>query len=609
MELHGGQRPWWVEMRAEEAGRAVVVEAPSGGGAGEPTDLLPPPLSAKSRVFEYDGAATARVGDVLCVVDDDDQQVHRVDPDGTVTRLTPGDGRRYGDLEPDPGRHRLLAVCEDHRASDLSPPVTVVAVPLDGGEPVPLLSGRDFYAAPRVSPDGWRLAWAQWDLPAMPWDGSRVLLADLDDAGRPGPPRVVAGDETYAAAEPVWSPDGVLHLLANGSGWWNVHALDAGGLRPAAPMSADCGHPSGLDLPGYDVDETHVVLAPVADGVSSLVLVHRSDGSRQTLPTGLTSHRLPRLTPRGVVFLGSSPRTAESVWFQPRGADAPVPLRDSGAVGPDPALLADPEHLTAAARDGGVVHAWYYPPLSTALAGAAGRPPLVVMVHGGPVGAARTGLMLGPYALAAAVYWTSRGYAFVDVDYRGSTGYGRAYRDSLYGRWGELDVSDCVDVVAHLVARGDADPARVVVRGGSAGGYTTLMAMVSAADVFAAGTAYFPVADLDGFHAVTHKFESGYDTVLVGDRAVVPGRFAERSPLHRADEVRSPVLVVQGLADRICPPEQSEEFVQAVSARGGDAVYLAFEGEGHGFVQPWNIEASLVTEEAFYARVLGHRPV
>jgi dipeptidyl aminopeptidase/acylaminoacyl peptidase len=436
----------------------------------------------------------------------------------------------------------------------------------------------------------------------MPWDAAEVHLADLDAAGDATTDRHVAGSRDGSAGNPQWAADGTLHLVVDRAGWWNLHVLDPDGrVRVLVPEDAEHGGPT--PGPGsYDVDDQHVVLACRTPAGCRLEVVDRAGGAPRVLDLPLTDVSSPRLSRGRVVFLGGSATTPLAVWSVPVDGGEPVLVRGAGGGELDPALLAEPESLTAASRDGQPVHGYYYPPRPAV----DGPVPLLVGVHGGPVGRVSTALQFGMYAPAAAVYWTSRGYGYLEMAYRGTTGYGRAYREALYGRWGELEVDDVLDVVQHLVDRGDVDPARVGIRGGSAGGWTVLAAATRAPGAFAAGTAYFPVSDLVSFHSSTHKFESRYDESLIGpyDEAV----YRERSPLTRVDVVRTPLLFLQGEDDRVCPPEQSELFVDALRALGRPVEYRLFPGEGHGFVRAETIVESLEREEAFYAEHLAGAP-
>ncbi|HVE99315.1 MAG TPA: prolyl oligopeptidase family serine peptidase [Mycobacteriales bacterium] len=593
--LADGDEAWWVEQRPTE-GRSLLVSE-SGRTLGEATD------GVGSRVHEYGGVAALVVDGTAYWVDEPTQRIWAQRPDEPGPRaLVPDDARRYADLDLDRLRGRLLAVCEDHRGAG-PPENLLVAVPVDGGEPVPVARGRDFYANPRTAPDGSQLAFSCWDHPWMPWDAAEVHLAELDASGEVTADRVVAGGGSTSAGAPQWSPDGRLHLIAERDGWWNLHVLGADGeLAPLLAEDAEHGVP-GLERASYDVDAHRAVVASLSPAGYRLVVVDRADSSARSLDVPLISVDQPRLAGDRVVFLGASAVTAESVWAVDLGGGGLRQVRTAGGGHIDAAELAEPESLVVPARGGGTTYGLYYRPRG-GRADDAGRPaPLVVNVHGGPVGRQSRGLRLGGAALSAPVYWTSRGYGFVDVAYRGTLGYGREYREALYGRWGTVDVDDCVDVARHLVERDLADPRRIAIRGGSAGGWTVLCAATGAdAGVFAAGTAYFPVSDLVALHHETHKFESTFDAQLVGPYD--PDAYRARSPLTHVDRVRMPLLFLQGAEDKVCPPPQSERFVAALRERGRPVDYHCYDGEGHGFDQAAHIVDALEREESFYAEHL-----
>ncbi|QWF83534.1 S9 family peptidase [Amycolatopsis sp. CA-230715] len=593
VELHtDGSEVYWLEQRPAD-GRTVLLAA---DGCRE---LTPAPWSVGTLVHEYGGASVLVDEGVPYFVAATDQRIYQIPPGAEPRPLTPPDARRYADLAPDRRRDRLIAVCEDHRGPDPLPLNTVVAVPLDGGEPVELCAGHDFYLAPRVSPAGDRLAWQCWDLPRMPWDGTLLYVAGLDADGRPGPAVLVAGGDTESVCHPRWAPDGTLYFVSDRDGWWNLYAWDGTEVRPVAPMAAEVGAAGAMGLVPYDVSATEVVAAVRDGGRARLVRINRSDGEVTELPTDCWEVSQPRFAGSDVVFLGGSPVRPVGVWrWHPARCHE---LRAGSAVAIDARLLGLPEVLAVPAPDGGVLHALHYPPCPIRTDD---PPPLVVIAHGGPVKAATAALSLGVMALMAAVFWTSRGYAVLDVNYRGSTGYGRPYRTALHGRWGELDVADCVTAAEYLVDRGAADPGRIVLRGWSAGGFTTLSGLADTA-AFAAGTAYFPVADLEAVHQVTHKYEAGYDHYLIGDWHTLRQSYRDRSPINKIAGITAPLLVVQGTDDPICPPDQTERMVDELRALGRDVRYVSWPGEGHGFERAEHIARSLELEAAFYTRVLS----
>jgi dipeptidyl aminopeptidase/acylaminoacyl peptidase len=582
-----GSAVYWVEHRPSRGRSALMA-------AGHPTELTPQNWSVGSRVHEYGGAAAAADGGSVYFVERSDQRIYRIPQAGNGARpLTPADARRYGDLEPDRHRARVIAVCEDHRVEDRLPVNTLVAVPASGGEPLVVQEGHDFYQAPRLSPDGARLAWIAWDLPRMPWDGTGLYVSEVDDLGRCGPARLVAGGEHESVCHPRWSPDGVLHFVSDHTGWWNLYTWDGSVVEPVAPMAAEVGAPKAMGGAPYDVSATHIAAAVRSEGRARLVLIDRASGAVTDLPTGCWEVAKPRFAGDDIVYLGGSPAQPIAVWQW--NETGPHLLRGSG-IGTIEGVT-EPEVLRIPTTGGAQTHALYYRP-----ADPNGR--LVVIAHGGPVTAATAALALGDMALMAAIYWTSRGYAVLDVNYRGSTGYGRPYREALHGQWGVADVDDCVAAAQYLVDRGEVDGDAVVLRGWSAGGYTTLMGL-ACNDFFAAGTAYFPVADLEAVHLATHKYEAGYEHFLIGDWDRDRERYRERSPITHAAGITVPLLVIQGLDDPVCPADQTERLVARLRQLGRAVDYLSFPGEGHGFSRAESIIAALETEADFYEKALS----
>ncbi|HVE91713.1 MAG TPA: S9 family peptidase [Actinomycetota bacterium] len=590
--LVSGDHVYWVEMRPDEA-RSVVVRWD--GRRAE--DVTPAPFNVGSKVHEYGGNAIAVDGQILYFVDRRDQRVYRLDPQGEPGAITPHAPLRFADLEPDPLRGRLFAVCEDHSESDLHPDNFIVTVPQNGGPPQRFVSGNDFYATPRLSPDGTTVAWITWSHPNMPWDGTELWMGNLDAEGALADAQLVAGGPGESVCHPRWSPEGVLYFVSDRTGWWNLYRAAASGIEAVTAEEAEFGRPTTRGW-SYDfLSDGDLVTVRSRGGRSQLVLAASHGESGLTARCSAVAD--PRVLPDGsVAYLGGSASQPLSVWISRRGRKAQL-LHGTRVTLPD-GFLAEPEVLEFPTSDGGTAHAFHYPPRNPSVSPPSGQPPLVVFAHGGPVGASATALNLGTSNVA---FWTSRGYAVLDVNYRGSTGYGRTYREQLYGRWGIADVDDCIDGAMHLVRRGDADPQRMVIRGGSAGGYTVLCALAFR-DVFAAGTAYFGISDLEVFHGETHKFEAHYDQQLIGDWDTQRDRYRQRSPIHAVGDIHAPVLLLQGLEDRVVPPNQSRLIVEELKRLGRPVAYIEFEGEGHGFRRAETISRCLGAEEAFYSRVL-----
>jgi dipeptidyl aminopeptidase/acylaminoacyl peptidase len=598
-----GETVYWVEGRPLERGRQVVCRARPGHPA---EDVTPEGSNARTRVHEYGGGAYTVDGGTVFFSNFDDQRLYRLDPGADRPRpITPEPpsraAHRFADAHPTPDGRRLVCVRERHEDGQVHN--ELVAVPADGGgAPVVLAAGRDFYACPRVSPDGRRLAWLEWDHPNMPWDGTELRLAALAGDALAGDPVTVAGGPEESVFQPEWSPDGVLHLVSDASGWWNLYRAGPEGLEALAPASEEFGHPQwvfGLStyafLPGGRIACIH------GRGPMQRLGVLDAGGTLSDLELPFTAFYPPQLRALGdrLACIAGSPTTPAAVVVIDPAAGGVEVLRSGEDHELDPGYLTVPEPIEFPTRGGQTAHALYYPPANRDVQGPTGeRPPLVVVSHGGPTSGAVSDLRLG-FQL-----FTSRGIAVVDVDYGGSSGYGRAYRRRLDGRWGIVDVDDCVAAARHLAERGLADPDRLAIRGGSAGGYTTLCALTFRDD-FHAGASYYGVADLATLARDTHKFESRYLDRLVGPLPEAEARYRERSPIHFTDRLSCPVILLQGLEDEVVPPSQAETMAAALDAKGIPYAYLPFPGEQHGFRQAAHIRRALEAELFFYGRVFG----
>ncbi|HSD48611.1 MAG TPA: S9 family peptidase [Actinomycetota bacterium] len=606
-------QPWvegdvvsWLELRPNEGGRTVLCRADPWGST---ADVTPSGFDVRDKVHEYGGAPYALHDGTVVFANFEDQRLYRQEPGSSpqpITTAPPGLGvHRYADMRVSPDGRLAACVRERHAASGV--PVNELAmVLLDGSaEPWVVASGRDFYAAPRFSPDGARLVWLEWDMPRMPWDGTELMLADVAD-GRLGPRRLVAGGPAESVFQPEWSPDGVLHFVSDRTGWWNLYRQEADGThRNLTPLEAEFGVP--LWEFGYAtyafLSEGRIACVYRRDGVHHLAMLDPTTSELLDLDLPYSCFDPPYLDADGtrIAFVGSSPTEPPQVVtldFATRAVDV---LRISQEIGVDADYLSVPEPI-AFPTEGGLAYAYHYPPTNPDVAAPPGElPPLIVKSHGGPTGEAVPELDL------EIQYFTSRGFAVVDVNYGGSTGYGRPYRERLYGRWGIVDVADCISAARFLCEQGKADPDRLVVTGGSAGGYTTLCALTFH-DVFACGASYFGVADLEPFATSTHKFELKYTDLLVGPYPEAAELWHERSPVRHADQLTRPVLLLQGLEDEVVPPSQAEIMVQALEAKRIPYAYLTFEGEQHGFRKAETIVRAIEAELTFYGRILGFEP-
>jgi dipeptidyl aminopeptidase/acylaminoacyl peptidase len=548
-----------------------------------------------------------------------DNRLWSLDRDGFAApeALTPEGPWRYADLCFDPRFPRLYAVRETHDVERPDDPLLVVneivTLALDGSDGAGrvLVSGPDFVAGARPSPDGRRLAWLEWDHPDMPWDSVRLRVAEVAGDGTPGVPRTVAGGPGVSVVQASWSPAGVLVFACDETGWWNLYAFDgpdglAGTARNLAPMDAELSDPAwvfGRSSYGF-LPGGGILAVARADGRDTFVRID-PDGTVTPLVTPFTEVEGLRIAGDEAIAIVAGPRTGSIVArLDAATAETTGVLARSLSVPLDSSVLPVPEPITFPTAGGATARALYFAPSNAAFRGPDGeRPPLLVLSHGGPTSAASSALSLDR------AFFTSRGIAVVDVDYRGSTGYGRPYRDALRGRWGIADVEDCVAAARFLVERGDVDPARMAIRGGSAGGYTTLAALTFRPEVFAAGISSYGIADLELIHLDGHKFESRYDEGLLAPWTEEGRRvFRERSPIHFLDRVRAPMLIFQGLDDRVVPPSQLDAMVEAFTARGLPHVAMTFEGEGHGFRKAETKRATYRAELAFLGRVFGFTP-
>jgi dipeptidyl aminopeptidase/acylaminoacyl peptidase len=593
---------YWLEGRPSEDGRQVLVRLLPDGRR---DDVSPPGFNVRTRVHEYGGAAyTVRQGWIYGS-NFADQLLYRW-RDGVDPRALTVPGYFYAQCQVDPQRSRLVGIREDHTGGDTEPPAAIVAVDLDADRPMSgtvLVSGADFYADAMISPDGTRLAWLEWRHPDMPWDGTELHVATLDGHGHPRTSIRVAGGRTESIVQPRWAPDGTLYFVSDRTGWWNLYRWVDGVVEPMLPRTADFGKPQWtFGTTTYGFESAARLVVSWAEGGRWRV-------GRLSVDTGaLELVELPvdpldgLVAARGVAcFVGGSPTEGPSVvrvTFEPRRVEA---LRRGSDDALDPRYVSVPEPITFAS-EGRPTHAFYYPPTNPDVVAPPGSlPPLLVLSHGGPTAATE------PIYDPKIQFWTTRGFAVADVNYGGSTGYGRAYRQRLAGRWGLVDVADAVNAARHLVAAGKADPTRLITRGGSAGGYTTLAALTFQ-DTFTAGASYYGISDLETLATDTHKFESRYLESLVGPYPAARTVYRERSPIHVVDRLNCPLILLQGLEDKVVPPSQSARMADAVRAKGLPVAYVTFEAEQHGFRRAESIVRALESELYFYGRVFGFTP-
>ncbi|MCH8235384.1 MAG: S9 family peptidase [Chloroflexi bacterium] len=617
-----GEDVYWLEGRPLEGGRSVLVVRRRDGSI---EDVTPEGFNVRSTVHEYGGGAYLVHGGVVYFSNFDDQRLYRQRPESSPEPITPETASRVrfadGRITADGGA--MYCVRETHPADGGEAVNEIVRLTLDGsGEQSVVATGRDFYAAPRLNPDG-RICWLAWDHPNMPWDSSYLEVADVDNRGVALNIRVAAGRDGVSIYQPEWGPDGRLYFVSDQTGWWNLYALDAndpangfeGQAIPLAPMEAEFGHPMwGLGASTYGFLPGGRLLATWSkDAIAGMGIVDPAGGGMEPIKIPFTSlgasyGNVAILDapddagqPR-VVCIGASSRSGAAIVTISVPDGASEVLKRGSTASIDHGYLSDAEPISFPVGEGQVAHAIWYPPKNRDYAGPPGeKPPLVVMSHGGPT--SQTDGSLSP----GIQFWTSRGIGVVDVNYRGSSGYGRAYRDALQGAWGLADAEDCIAAARYLAEKGFVDPERFTIRGGSAGGYTTLVALTFH-NVFAAGASYYGVADLAALAEETHKFESRYLNGLVAPYPEGKAVYDERSPIKHVQGLSVPLILFQGLEDRVVPPEQARMMADALRKRGVPFALLEFEGEQHGFRKAENAVRSLEAELYFYGRILGFQP-
>ena len=587
---------YWLAGRASEGGRTTLLRQRGQDVA----EMTPAPFNVRTRVHEYGGGACLAAGGVIYFSNFADNRLYTIRDGADPVAITAPGQHRFADFVLDAPRTRLLAVREDHSAGSAQPVNTICAVDADGTETV-LVQGNDFYAAPRLSPDGRQLAWLSWEHPRMPWQGTELWVAEVRADGALGTPALVAGGPSEAICQPEWSPSGTLHFVSDRSGWWNLYRLSGNAPQPLCERAAEFGAPQwlfGTSMYGFRSDDT-IVCTYIENGVSRLAQLSIATGKLQLVPNPYEEIRELRVAGSVLVLLGGAPTIAlELACIDLYTGQHEILARSITELPPE-GYLSVPESITYPSTGERSAHAFYYPPRNAEIEADAGsRAPLMVISHGGPTGMASNTLKL------ATQFWTSRGFAVLDVNYGGSSGFGRAYRDALKGQWGIIDVDDCVAGARYLATRGLVDLERLVIRGGSAGGLTTLCALTFH-DLFKAGASYYGVSDLAGLDADSHKFESHYNEYLIAPKPQALQLYQERSPINHTARLTRPIIFFQGLDDKVVPPQQSEVMVDALKKSGVPVAYMTLEGEGHGFRKADSIVRTLEAELYFYLRIFG----
>ncbi len=588
---------YWIEGRPSEGGRNVIVRCSADGTT---TDMTPSPFNARTRVHEYGGGDFVVDAGTIYFTNYSDQQLYRQSLAAEPVALTAANERRYADLIIDKKRNRLLCVCEDHTNKEREAVNLLVSVKLDGTDAIQnLVAGNDFYSTPRLSPDGSRLAYLTWNHPNMPWDGCELWMAELDADGSISSSKRIAGGPAESIFQPEWSPAGELYFVSDRTNWWNIYRWRNNEVQAVCPKEAEFGTPQwvfGMSTYTFVAPERIVCWYGGPKG-SGLAFLDTNSGALTPINIPYTSVGSVHGNAEHVVLLAaSSTSSGEVVSLDVKTLELEV-LRRAQSVRVDPAYTSDAHPIEFPTEHGLTAYAYYYAPKNADFKAPEGElPPLLVSSHGGPTSAASSALKL------SIQFWTSRGFAVLDVNYGGSSGYGREYRERLREQWGVVDVDDCVNGAKYLVEHGLADGKRLTIQGGSAGGYTTLCALTFR-DVFGAGASHFGVSDLEIFVHDTHKFESRYLIGLIGPYPERKDLYYDRSAINFTDQLSCPVIFFQGLEDKIVPPNQAEVMVAALRAKKLPVAYVAFEGEQHGFRRAENIKRSLEAELYFYSKV------
>jgi dipeptidyl aminopeptidase/acylaminoacyl peptidase len=629
---------YWLEGRPHEGGRYALVRRTAGGVIDEVT---PPDFNVRTRVHEYGGGAYVVHDGVAYCANFADQRVYRIAPGTAPEALTTAGAWFYADFEVDAWRNRLICVREDHTQEGREAINTIAAIPLGPAtaghydakagrydakagrhDPYILASGYDFYSTPRLSPDGSRLAWLSWRHPLMPWDGTELWVAEVDEAGALMNPVRVTGGASESIYEPGWGPDGALCFASDRTGWWQLYRATRNANDPNDPNAWNVPNAPNVtndsNVRDAEFGRPQWVFGTATwrfAGPSSLVVSYTHRGRWRLglvdLLTGLLTQLAPAVQPHewlaatasDVVLVARGDAAPDAVVRVDRRRGQVETLRAASTLRLAQEYVSIAEPIEFPTEDGLTAHAFFYPPRNQDFrAPASEAPPLIVITHGGPTAATEPSFDL------EVQFWTSRGFAVVDVNYGGSSGYGRAYRERLNGRWGIVDVADAINAAMFLSQTGRADPDRLIIRGGSAGGYTTLAALTFRPEVFKAGASYYGISDLEGLELDTHKFESQYSHSLIGPYPAASAVYRARSPIHAIDRLACPLILFQGLEDKVVPPNQSQTMADAVRAKGLPVAYLAFEGEQHGFRKAETIVRCLEAELYFYGKVFGFDP-
>jgi len=595
-----GEDVYWIEGRPAEGGRYAIVRYSRDG---QVSDVTPSPFNVRTRVHEYGGGAYLVSEGVVYFSNFADQRLYRQTVGEQPQPLTPDAPLRYADAVVDKLRNRLICVQEDH-SGEGEPVNTIASINLETGESRLLVEGNDFYSSPRLSPDGSQLCWLTWNHPHMPWDGTQLWTAQIQADGSLAAGTLVAGGTDESIFQPEWSPQGILHFVSDRSNWWNLYRYQDGLVEPLYDKTAEFGLPHwvfGMSTYAFD-SESRIICSYTQAGRWYLASLDTQHLQLKVIETPYTNISSPQVAGGKMVFLGGSATQPTAIARLDLSSKHIQVLRQSTQLEVDKGYLSVPQTVEFLTEKGLTAFGFFYPPQNQDYTAPAGeKPPLLVKSHGGPTAATSSAFSL------KIQYWTSRGFGVLDVNYGGSTGYGRAYRQRLQGRWGIVDVDDCVNGAKYLAQKGLVDGNRLAIAGGSAGGYTTLAALTFR-DTFKAGASRYGVSDLEALVRDTHKFESRYMDSMIGPYPERKDLYEARSPINFIERLSCPVIFFQGLEDKVVPPNQAEMMVDVLKAKGLPVAYVAFPGEQHGFRKAENIKRSLDGEFYFYSRVFGFTP-
>jgi dipeptidyl aminopeptidase/acylaminoacyl peptidase len=592
---------YWCEMRPSEKGRHVIVKHSNVGGT---VDINPPPFNARTRVHEYGGGSYKIVKNEVFFINFADQIIYRMKHGENPNPITFETALRHADFEFDRFRERLICIREDHREKGKEATNTVVSMNLEGKKVKTLTQGNDFYSSPRISPNGKYLAFLTWNHPNMPWDKNELWIGKLNQDGSIAKQNRLNNNSTESIVQPVWSPDNILYFVSDRNNWWNIYCWKDDKVRTICPKEAEFAEPPWIFAQSnYDFwSENKIICSFNQKGRWHIARLDTETGQLEVLETPYTYISSLRTEDDYAVFIGGSPQVANSIVKMNLKTRETEVLKNSNKITIDSDYLSPPQPIEFPTEKGLTAYAIYYKPKNKRYTAPLGTlPPLLVSVHGGPTAAASKTFSL------KIQFWTSRGFAVIEANYGGSTGYGREYRERLHGQWGVVDVDDSVNAAKYLVELGEVDEEKLAIRGGSAGGYTTLNSLTFR-DIFKTGASYFGISDLETFVKDTHKFESRYLEWLVGCYPEKKDVYRQRSAINFLEKLDAPMIVFQGLDDKIVPPNQAELIVESLRKKGRPIVYLPFKDEQHGFRQAKNIKRSLETELFFYSRIFGFTP-